>query len=353
MKKILEKLNSTNNLTKDELIGLLDHFQSNSEGTEDRETLYNYATQARLQAYGKKVYLRALLEFSSYCKNSCHYCGLRKANRKAGRYRLSPMEIIECSEASYNLGYRTIVLQSGEDLYFQDTILGSLIREIKRRCPGMAVTLSIGERSRHSYEYLYKSGADRFLLRHETVNPHLYRRLHPGMDQGARLQCLQDLKDIGYQVGAGFIVGLPGQNNRTLADELLYIKALEPDMVGIGPFIPHPETPLGSMEPGSSQLTLAVLALARLLLPETLLPITTALNTLDPLSWEKGLQAGANVLMPNITPPVMRDKYELYEGKKNTDVSHLKDIKVRIEDAGFEVDMSCGDSLKWLRNKEV
>lgn len=346
MKNLLKKLYQKNYLQRDELIHLL-----NGITPEDEKLLYRYALETRLQTYGHRLYLRALLEFSSHCGNSCKYCGLRKENQDAKRYRLSPLEILECCIKAYHLGYRTFVLQSGEDGFYSDDLLAELISRIKENCPGAAVTLSIGERSYASYVRLFEAGADRYLLRHETIDAQLYEKLHPGMSLENRIKCLKHLQKIGYQVGAGFIVGLPGQDSKILAEELLFLKELNPDMVGIGPLIPHPKTPLARMPAGSVRMTLIILALVRLLLPKTLIPITTALNTLDRLGWEKGLKAGANVLMPNLSPAPVRGKYEIYQGKSSTDVSSIREIEERIKNNGFEVDLSRGDSLKWIENQ--
>lgn len=346
LKKLLVKLYQNNRLDRGQLQYILDNISYRTAGP-----LFVYARKTRLKTYQRKVYLRALLEFSNYCKKDCRYCGIRRSNKKINRYRLLPEKILECCGSAYHRGYRTVVLQSGEDLFYTTGVMVELIKQIKKNFPGTAVTLSTGEASYESYRRLFRAGADRFLLRHETVSETLYRKYHPGMSYHRRFQCLADLKDLGYQVGAGFIVGLPGQTSELLAEELLFLKELDPDMVGIGPLIPHPETPLGNSRAGSVEQTLMLLALIRLLLPETLLPVTTAVNTLDKRGWEKGLQAGANVIMPVVSPPSDREKYEIYKNKGNTDLTTPAEIKKRVERAGFAVDMSRGDSRKWWKKK--
>lgn len=344
LKGLLAELYRKNRLEKPELQYLLESITYRRAGL-----LFDYARKIRTRSYQKKVYLRALLEFSNHCRNNCWYCGLRKANKKIARYRLLPDTILACCEAAYQAGYRTVVLQSGEDEFFTTAVLTELVKTVKMKCPEIVVTLSTGEASREKYYRLYQAGVDRFLLRHETVSADLYRRYHPGMSRRRRLQCLRNLQEIGYQTGAGFIVGLPGQTDKVLAEELLFLKEFDPDMVGIGPLIPHPETPLRGRRPGSVEKTLILLALIRLLLPEVLLPVTTAVNTLDKHGWEKGLAAGANVIMPVVSPAACRRRYEIYKNKAGIDYAALPEIKKRVERAGFELDMSRGDSCKRLR----
>lgn len=344
LRNLLRKLYLENRLPSKDILYILNSLNDNN-----KEILFNYAEKTVLKTYQKKVYLRALLEFSNYCKNNCHYCGIRKNNREIERYRLSTEEISKCFQLAYQHGYRTFVLQSGEDDFFKEDILIKLLQRLKSNHPEAAITLSIGEHPYKNYQKFYQAGADRFLLRHETISKKLYKKYHPDMSYSRRLQCLENLKEIGYQVGAGFIVGLPGQTNNLLAEELLFLKKLNPDMVGIGPLIPHPETPLAGSQTGSVDKTLLLLSLIRLFLPETLLPVTTAINTLDKKGWEKGLKAGANVIMPVISPAISRGKYEIYKNKGSTDVSKLSEIKKRVEESGFKIDMSRGDSLKWLK----
>jgi biotin synthase len=293
--------------------------------------------------------MRGLIEISSYCKQDCLYCGLRKSNRNAERYRLKPEQILECCQEGYELGFRTFVLQGGEDAWYTEDLLEDLIRTIKSRFPDTALTLSIGERDEEAYRRLYLAGADRFLLRHETASRRLYRSLHPTMSFDNRRNCLKTLQAIGYQVGAGFMVGLPGQTAEDLAEDLIYLKTFNPDMIGIGPFIPHDQTPLGTAKPGTLEDTLVMVALARLLVPDALIPATTALGTLNTEGREMALKVGANVVMPNLSPVSVREKYALYNNKICTGDESAQcrhGLELRIEAAGFSVDMGRGDSLK-------
>ncbi|HBW35412.1 [FeFe] hydrogenase H-cluster radical SAM maturase HydE [Desulfosporosinus sp. BICA1-9] len=346
MQNLLEKIYLTNDLSNEEITYLLENITH-----EDREVLNNYALKTKQAYYGNKVYLRGLIEFSNICRQDCLYCGIRASNAKVKRYRLTPEEILGCCDQGYELGYRTFVLQSGEDLWYTEEILSSLIQEIKRRYPEVAITLSIGERRVGTYQRLFTAGADRFLMRHETASKELYEKLHPMMSFEERRTCLSSLKEIGYQVGAGFMVGLPGQTFADLAEDLRYLKELCPDMIGIGPFIPHSETPLGAEKGGTLKDTLVMVALARLLIPESLIPATTALGTLHPQGRELALKAGANVVMPIITPTSVRKQYALYENKICGD-DHPEDcrycIERRIQSAGFEVDLGRGDSWRFI-----
>jgi len=345
MNNLLNKAYQTNDLTKVEIIYLLENITH-----KDREALYSYALKTKQAYYGDKVYLRGLIEFSNICRQDCLYCGIRASNAKVERYRLTPGEILACCDKGYGLGYRTLVLQSGEDLWYTNEMLGALLHEIKIRYPEVAITLSIGERSKETYQSLFVSGADRFLMRHETASKELYEALHPTMRFEDRRDCLRTLKAIGYQVGAGFMVGLPGQTSADLAEDLHYLKELHPDMIGIGPFIPHSETPLGKEEGGTLDDTLVMVALARLLIPESLIPATTALGTLHPQGRELALKAGANVVMPIITPTSVRKKYALYENKicGDDDPEDCRYcIERRIQAVGFEVDLGRGDSCQF------
>ena len=341
MKTLLDKLYIENKLSERELALLLQNMDSESE-----RRLFEYSNMLKSKHYGKSVYMRGLIEFTNFCRQDCLYCGIRRSNSKAERYRLSKEEILRCCEEGYLLGYRTFVLQGGEDSYYDDSKIIDLIKSIKSSFPDSAITLSIGEKSFESYRSYYDAGADRYLLRHETASKRLYEQLHPGMSFENRIRCLKDLKRIGFQTGAGFMVGLPGQTGEDLAKDLVFLKELEPEMVGIGPYIPHPNTPIGKNSGGSFEKTLVMLALVRLLLPDVLLPTTTALGTIDPLGREKALKAGANVVMPNLSPTNVRKKYELYADKICTgdEAAHCrKCIEGRISRAGFEVDMSRGD----------
>lgn len=344
MKQLIHKLYTRGTLAKDELVYLLRHLDAGST-----QELYRFAHRKRMEHYGDKVFLRGLIEFSSYCRQDCLYCGLRASNRYAERYRLKPPDIIACCREGYNLGYRTFVLQSGEDAWYTERILVELIRQIKGEFTDAAVTLSIGEREVETYRRLYEAGADRFLLRHETASERLYRELHPTMSFANRRNCLAELQAIGYQVGAGFMVGLPGQTAEDLADDLLYVQTLHADMIGIGPFIPHVRTPLAEEPAGTLEATLAMVSLARLMVPDALIPATTALGTLNREGREQALRAGANVVMPNLSPLAVRHKYALYNGKictgdESAACRHC--LEMRIRGAGLSVDMGRGDSLK-------
>ncbi|RCX14903.1 biotin synthase [Fontibacillus phaseoli] len=351
MRQLIHKLYSRGGLSRDEIVYLLARLDAGV-----RKELYGLADRKRREKYGDKVFLRGLIEFSSYCRRDCLYCGLRASNRSAERYRLKPPEILDCCREGYGLGYRTFVLQSGEDPWYTEEILVNLIQEIKAEFPDTALTLSIGEREDRTYQRLYEAGADRFLLRHETASPKLYQTLHPSMSFDNRRRCLKVLQEIGYQVGAGFMVGLPGQTADDLADDLLYLQALHPDMIGIGPFIPHSRTPLSGAAAGTIEDTLAMVALARLMVPDALIPATTALGSLDSEGREKALKAGANIVMPNLSPIAVRTKYALYNNKictgdESAACRHC--LELRIHAAGFSVDMGRGDSLKSFQVKRL
>lgn len=306
--------------------------------------------RARLTAqsvYGKDVFIRGLIECTNYCKNDCFYCGIRRSNRCAERYRLTPEEILDCCQEGYRLGFRTFVLQGGEDAYFTDALICQLVSDIKAKYPDCAVTLSLGEKSRQSYEKYFAAGADRYLLRHETANEEHYRRLHPTeLSLANRKRCLYDLKDIGYQVGAGFMVGSPGQTTETLFEDLQFLRELKPHMVGIGPFIPQHATPFAEEKAGSADRTLILLSIIRLLLPHVLLPATTALGTLLPNGREAGIMAGANVVMPNLSPVAVRKKYALYDNKICTgdeSAACIECMKRRVGSVGYQVVTDIGN----------
>lgn len=305
------------------------------------------ALQARQAVYGRDVFIRGLIEISSCCRNDCLYCGLRRSNSACQRYRLSPEDILACCREGYRLGFRTFVLQGGEDPFYTDEMLCSLLRDIKAAYPDCAVTLSLGERSRESYELLFHAGADRYLLRHETADAAHYASLHPAaMSRENRMRCLYDLKAIGYQVGCGFMVGSPGQTSAHLACDLRFIQDFKPHMCGIGPFIPHRDTPFGNEPAGSVDLTCYLLSIIRLIHPCVLLPATTALGTLDPVGREKGMLAGANVVMPNLSPAAVRKKYMLYNNKASDGAEaaeHLAELSARMEAIGFQIVTARGD----------
>ncbi|MCD8218092.1 MAG: [FeFe] hydrogenase H-cluster radical SAM maturase HydE [Clostridiales bacterium] len=278
--------------------------------------LADEAVRIRREIYGDAVYVRGLIEFTNICKNDCLYCGIRKSNPSAERYRLTKEEILSCCDSGYQLGYRTFVLQGGEDGYYTDERLADIVRTIKARYPDCALTLSVGERSFESYRLLREAGADRYLLRHETADAEHYRRLHPPeMSLENRMQCLRNLRTLGYQVGAGFMVGSPFQTMDCLAEDLVFLQEFQPEMAGIGPFIPHHDTEFAEEPAGSVELTLFLLSVIRIMLPHVLLPATTALGTLSPTGRERGMLAGANVVMPNLSPVENRKQYELYDNK--------------------------------------
>lgn len=344
MKQFIDKLEQQQTLSRNDWITLIQHFTPS-----DAEYLFKCARKIQKQYYGNQIFIRGLIEFTNFCKNDCYYCGIRKSNRNAHRYRLTKDDILNCCRQGYHLGFRTFVLQGGEDGYFTDRVLVDIISTIRSEFPDCAITLSVGERSRKSYQLLFHAGADRYLLRHETYDARHYARLHPPkLSAVRRQQCLWDLKDIGYQVGCGFMVGSPWQTPENLADDLLFIKKLNPQMVGIGPFIPHHDTPFSDKPTGTLELTLFLLSCIRLMLPRVLLPATTALGTIAPNGRECGILAGANVVMPNLSPTHVRKKYLLYDNKLCTgdeageSVEHLRQSMKQI---GYEVVVSRGDSL--------
>lgn len=313
----------------------------------DLENLQSEADAVRKKIYGDEVYIRGLIEFSNFCKNDCFYCGIRASNKNAERYRLSKEQILECCDEGHALGFRTFVLQSGEDFSRDDEIC-KIVREIKNAHPDCAVTLSVGERSRSAFQNFFDAGADRFLLRHESANDAHYKKLHPQkMSLENRKRCLFDLREIGFQVGAGFMVGSPFQTDENIIEDLRFMQELQPDMIGIGPFIAHSQTPFADFPNGSLQKTLNLLSVIRLMFPKVLLPATTALGTLCPAGREKGLLHGANVLMPNLSPKSAREKYSLYDGKifsGEEAAENLKQLAQRVQDAGYRIVVDRGDS---------
>lgn len=344
MKNLICKLEEEHNLTKSEFSQLLEGFTPALS-----EFLFEKARKQAQRYYGHKIFTRGLIEFSNYCKNDCYYCGIRKSNTAAKRYRLTKDEILECCKEGNTLGFRTFVLQSGEDPYFNDNRLMDIVCTIRSAYPDCAITLSVGERSFESYKKLYDAGANRYLLRHETANCDHYHRLHPTeLLPEKRQTCLKGLKTIGFQVGTGMMVGSPGQKAFHLAEDLLFIQALKPHMVGIGPFIPQKDTPMGNEAPGTLEQTLFLIGLLRLMLPKALIPATTALGTIDPEGREKGILAGANVVMPNLSPLSVRKKYALYDNKICTGDeaaecrSYLSD---RIKSIGYCLVTDRGDAL--------
>ena len=308
------------------------------------------AVEKRRDIYGDTVFVRGLIEIGNICKNDCLYCGLRKSNTRCDRYRLTREEIVACADEGAELGFRTFVLQGGEDPFFTDEYLTVLIKEIKRRHPDCAVTLSLGERSKESYQALFDAGADRYLLRHETADKTHYGKLHPKeMSFENRMKCLAALREIGYQVGCGFMVGSPYQTEKELAKDLKFIETFRPDMCGIGPFIPHAQTPFADQKAGTAELTCYLLSVIRLIYPNVLLPATTALGTVDPQGREKGILAGANVVMPNLSPVSVRKKYMIYDNKICTgeESAQCKDcLQRRIQSIGYTIVTDRGDIKK-------
>ena len=346
---LIDKLYSTHHLDSNEYVALIKNGESHSD------YLFALSDKVRREHYGDEVYLRGLIEFSSYCKNDCYYCGIRCGNKQAERYRLDKEQILECCGTGYELGFRTFVLQGGEDPFYTDDMICDIVSSIKKVYPDCAVTLSIGEKSEESYRRYYESGADRYLLRHETADYEHYSKLHPvGLSAENRQNCLRTLKKIGFQTGAGFMVGSPYQTAENLADDMLFLEELKPEMVGIGPFIPHHATPFANMPQGTVELTLFMLGLVRLALPDVLLPATTALGTIHPQGRELALKAGANVVMPNLSPVSVRKKYLLYDNKICTGDESAQCrmcLQKRVESAGYRIVESRGDHAAYNERK--
>ena len=349
---LIEKLKKEKRLTLAEYEYLLVH-----RSKEAAELLAKHAQEARSKFYGNTVFIRGLIEISNICKNDCLYCGIRRSNANCQRYRLTEEEILMCCEEGYELGFRTFVLQGGEDGYYSDEKLCNLIRDIKSRYSDCAVTLSLGERTKESYKSLYEAGADRYLLRHETADKKHYEMLHPQeMSFENRMRCLEDLKEIGYQTGCGFMVGSPYQTEEQLARDLKFIEEFRPQMCGIGPFIPQKDTPFGSKMTGEVFLTCYLLSIIRLILPGVLLPATTALGTLDEKGREKGILSGANVVMPNLSPASVRKKYALYDNKASDGAESaqcVEELKKRMKEIGYEVVTDRGDSRACFSHLEA
>ncbi len=341
-KDLVDKLAKFYSLEKEEWRTLLTDPEQ-----EIRDYVSEIAVAIRKQYYGNEVYVRGLIEFTNYCRNDCYYCGIRRSNPNAERYHLSKEEIMSCCKIGYELGFRTFVLQGGEDAYYTDERMVEIIHAIKEAYPDCAITLSLGERSRESYQELFNAGADRYLLRHETASETHYNKLHPSsMSFHNRLRCLQDLKEIGYQVGCGFMVGSPHQTIDCLIEDMQFLSEFKPAMVGIGPFIPHHDTPMSDQSAGTLGLTCYLLGLIRIMLPYVLLPSTTALGTIHPKGRELGILSGANVVMPNLSPVEVRNKYLLYDdkictGDEAAECKHC--LAKRMESIGYEVVVSRGD----------
>jgi len=345
MIKLIDKLQQTQMLDKTELNYLLKNFTP-----EISEYLFEKAREVSQKYFSNKIYTRGLIEFTNYCKNDCFYCGIRFSNKEVDRYRLSFDDILNCCENGYSLGFRTFVLQGGEDLSYSDDDIAEIVSAIKKKFPDCAVTLSIGEKSYESYSKYFNNGADRYLLRHETSNEKHYSKLHPKiLTAKNRKQCLNDLKKIGYQVGTGFMVGSPYQTIENIVEDLLFIKEFSPQMIGIGPFVPHHDTPFKNHKSGSLELTLFLIGILRLMNPNALIPSTTALGTIDPNGREKGILAGANVVMPNLSPVSVRKKYQLYDNKICTgeEAAECKEcLSNRMKKIGYEIVVDRGDFIQ-------
>lgn len=342
IKELINKLAAEHSLSLEEYEMLIDGYSS-----EAAELLAEKAVRVRQSVYGNSVYTRGLIEISNICRNDCYYCGIRKSNRKCSRYRLTEQQITDCADAGHELGFRTFVLQGGEDPFFTDEVLCRIVRRIKQAHPDSAVTLSMGERSRESYRALFEAGADRYLLRHETADKEHYEKLHPAeMSFDNRMRCLQELRETGYQVGCGFMVGSPYQKNADIAKDLRFIEDFHPDMCGIGPFIPHKDTPFADRKAGTLEMTCYLLSIIRLIYPPVLLPATTALGTIHPLGREMGIKSGANVVMPNLSPVTVRDKYMLYDNKICTGEESAECrgcLDRRMRSIGYELVIDRGD----------
>lgn len=340
---LAEKLANTHDLSAEELYLLIAN-----RTEETREYLRQKAEAECQRVYGNNVFIRGLIELTNYCKNDCYYCGIRCSNKKANRYRLTKQQILECCEIGYELGFRTFVLQGGEDPYFTDERMVDIVSAMRQKYPHCAITLSLGERSRESYQALFEAGANRYLLRHETATKQHYEQLHPAqMSFEHRMECLRTLKEIGFQTGCGFMVGSPGQTLEHIVRDLRFIKEFRPHMVGMGPFLSHHDTPFCDMPNGTAELTVYLLSIVRLLLPEVLLPATTALGTVQQDGRKQGVLAGCNVVMPNLSPLSVRKSYMLYDNKISTDeesAQSVEKLKRQMESIGRTVAVARGDS---------
>jgi len=343
MSEVIKKLIRERKLSEDEYELLIKEYSP-----ENADLLAQEAVKIRKSIYGDKVYIRGLIEIGNVCKNDCLYCGIRKSNKNCDRYTLSEEDILSCCKNGYTLGFRTFVLQGGEGGHFTGERLCSLVRKIKEAYPDCALTLSLGEKTREEYEALYKAGADRYLLRHETADSEHYSRLHPpSLTLENRMRCLYDLKDIGFQTGCGFMVGSPFQTESTLAKDLKFTEIFQPEMCGIGPFIPHKDTPFRDFPAGNVNMTCYLLSVIRIICPQVLLPATTALGTLSENGREKGILSGANVIMPNLSPEDAREKYMLYNNKLSSgaeSAEKLHELKKRIQNIGYEIVCARGDA---------
>ena len=345
IKSTINKVKQRRNISLEQLKLLLE--TNDDEGI---RFMREEAVKVCQKTYGNQVFIRGLIEFTNFCKNDCYYCGIQRSNSQADRYRLTKEQMLDCCASGYELGFRTFVLQGGEDGYFTDDKICDLVSAIKEKYQDCAVTLSIGEKSKESYKRYFDAGADRYLLRHETADEAHYKKLHPEeMSLAHRKQCLWDLKEIGYQVGCGFMVGSPGQTVETLYEDLQFIRELQPHMVGIGPFISQKDTPFADKASGTMEQTLKLLAIIRLIQPHVLLPATTALGTIHPKGRELGILSGANVVMPNLSPVNVREKYKLYDNKICTGDEAAECrycMENRMKSIGYEVAVSRGDYIE-------
>ena len=343
-KLLIDKLEAENRLLHGEWVTLLSSFTN-----EDRAYAAEKARAVADSIYGKSIFIRGIVEFSNVCRNNCYYCGIRAGNDCIERYKLSKAEIMDCCKAGYEYGFRTFVLQSGEDLSYSCEMICDIVSAIKKEYPDCAVTLSIGEKTREEYAAYKAAGADRYLLRHETADEEHYKKLHPGeMSWQNRMRCLRDLKELGFQTGCGIMVGSPYQTADCIAEDMEFMGEFKPEMIGIGPFLPHKDTPFRDMPKGSYHLTLFLLSLSRLMLPHILLPATTALGTINPRGREEGVLAGANVIMPNLSPTEVRKNYMLYDNKictGDTSAACRGCIEARMEKIGYKVEITRGDYI--------
>ncbi len=339
---IIDSLYKKQEASREDLLWLIEN-----RSADISQALFERAAAVARTHFGNKIYVRGLIEMTNYCRNDCYYCGIRRSNAAAQRYRLTKEDVMQCCEAGYGLGFRTFVLQGGEDMYYTDDMMAEIIGAIRAKYPDCAITLSLGEKTRESYQRLYDAGANRYLLRHETATPEHYAKLHPAeLSLANRIECLRCLKEIGYQVGCGSMVGSPYQTLENLVDDLLFIKSFAPQMVGMGPFIPHHDTPFAHERAGTAELTLFLLAIVRLMNPKVLLPATTALGTIEDNGRELGVLAGCNVMMPNLSPLSVRKKYMLYDNKISTGDEAAEaraSLEKRMRAIGYEVVTERGD----------
>lgn len=344
MNRLIDKLRAERHLDHEEYRELL---------TDTNPDTLRYANAAArevaLEQFGNGIYIRGLIEVSNYCRNNCYYCGIRRGNLNVARYRLTREQILECCRIGNEIGFRTFVLQGGEDVNMSVDVIEDIVRSIRSEFPDNAITLSLGEYNRAAYQRFYDAGANRYLLRHETVSPEHYAVLHPAaMSLDNRMQCLKDLKDIGFQTGTGIMVGSPGQTVDNIVRDIVFIEDFKPQMVGLGPYIPQHDTPFADQPAGSLEMTLMLLSIFRLMLPYALIPSTTALATLSPDGRERGILAGANVVMPNLSPEDARAKYALYDNKKATGLEAaegLRGLECQLNKIDYRISYERGDYI--------